>query len=406
MSLAPGANLRPAAYALLNIVSASGIVFANKAVMSTYGFHFVVALTLIHTVATIGGMKAFEAAGERGNGERESGERERGDGWRDARADHPPLRKTHCFLSSKKHTPTGLYEKKILPTRALVPLAAAYVGYIVLNNLNLNLNTVGFYQITKIAVAPAVLAAEAVFLGKKATPRVTASIAVVCLGVGLATVTDPQLGAGFGGLLVGAGAVAATAAYQIWAGTKQKELGAGSMQLLDQYAPLAAGMLAILVPLMEPVGLNAGSLSPEQRAQTLLGFHYSLGAVVAILVSAALGLLVSLSTFLVIGATSSLTYNVVGHVKTVIILAGGCLFFGDEMPAKKLGGIGVAMAGIVWYSQLKLAAASSGPSAAASTPPVLPVTAPAGGGAGGAGPGGGAASGVALVGTTGKPASA
>ena len=61
-------------------------------------------------------------------------------------------------------------------------------------------------------------------------------------------------------------------------------------------------------------------------------------AVAAIAVSAGLGLLVSLSTFLVIGATSSLTYNVVGHIKTVIILAGGCLFFGDEMPPKKLAG--------------------------------------------------------------------
>ena len=50
----------------------------------------------------------------------------------------------------------------------------------------------------------------------------------------------------------------------------------------------------------------------------------------------------------VIGATSSLTYNVVGHVKTVIILAGGVVFFGDTMPIKKAGGIAVAMIGIVW----------------------------------------------------------
>lgn len=50
----------------------------------------------------------------------------------------------------------------------------------------------------------------------------------------------------------------------------------------------------------------------------------------------------------VIGATSSLTYNVVGHVKTVIILSGGVMFFGDSMPAKKVAGIMVAMAGIVW----------------------------------------------------------
>jgi len=238
----------------------------------------------------------------------------------------------------------GIYEKKILSKKALAPLAAAYVGYIVLNNLNLQLNTVGFYQITKIAVAPAVLLAEAVFLGKRSSRAVTASIGVVCAGVALATITDPQLvsaggGAGGGGalagLLVGAGAIAATTAYQIWAGTKQRELGAGSMQLLDQYAPLAAGMLGGLVLLREPLG-TPGAVPPDP--DTLSGYPYSAAAVAAIAVSAGLGLLVSLSTFLVIGATSSLTYNVVGHVKTVIILAGGCLFFGDEMPPKKLAG--------------------------------------------------------------------
>jgi hypothetical protein len=37
-----------------------------------------------------------------------------------------------------------------------------------------------------------------------------------------------------------------------------------------------------------------------------------------------------------------------GHLKTVIILAGGCLLFGDTMPPKKLAGVGAAMAGIVW----------------------------------------------------------
>ena len=47
------------------------------------------------------------------------------------------------------------------------------------------------------------------------------------------------------------------------------------------------------------------------------GYHYTGAAVVAILLSAVLGLLVSLSTFLVIGATSSLTYNVIGHVKVI-----------------------------------------------------------------------------------------
>ena len=121
-------------------------------------------------------------------------------------------------------------------------------------------------------------------------------------------------------------------------------------QLLNEYSPIAAGFLGILIPIFEPVGWA------HAEPGTLLGYQYSFAAIVAIAVSAGLGLLVSLSTFLVIGATSSLTYNVVGHIKTVIILMGGCMFFGDTMPLKKLGGISIAMCGIIWYSQVRAAA--------------------------------------------------
>lgn len=236
----------------------------------------------------------------------------------------------------------NVFELKQVPRRRLIPLAAAYVGYIVLCNLNLNLNPVGFYQITKIVVAPAVLGIEALWYGRRSSSRVTMAVLVVCLGVALATVTDPQLSSNAVGLVVGFGSVAATALYQIWAGVMQRELGLGSMQLLHQYVPLATLMLGGLTVVAEPVGWG----NPVRG--TLLGYTPTTAAVVAILVSAALGLLVNLSTFLVIGATSSLTYNVVGHVKTVLILSGGVLFFGDAMPLKKAAGIGVAMLGIIW----------------------------------------------------------
>ena len=38
----------------------------------------------------------------------------------------------------------------------------------------------------------------------------------------------------------------------------------------------------------------------------------------------------------------------VGHLKTVIILAGGCLLFGEAMPPKKLAGVVLGMMGILW----------------------------------------------------------
>lgn len=256
-------------------------------------------------------------------------------------------------------------------------------------------------------------------------------------------------------------------------GSKQRELGAGSMQLMHAYAPYAAGLLALLVPLCEPLGLRTGapgtvlhffrcgparflhtegahgvrarrtgsaalpmqcahiftegppcmclwpgactecisrgaafdlpriradrgaliqirvwavctscqrssavtqtaSLSASALYAFLCSFRrqppascqpcramakatemrslgeacreaeppcaaaraeMTLAAAAAIAGSAALGLLVSLSMFLMIGATSGVTFNVVGHVKTVLILAGGVMLFGDRMCA-------------------------------------------------------------------------
>jgi hypothetical protein len=77
----------------------------------------------------------------------------------------------------------------------------------------------------------------------------------------------------------------------------------------------AAIMLGILIPIFEPMGWKG------HPPGTLLGYSYTWGSVAAIIISSALGLLVSLSTFLVIGATSSLTYNVVGGASCAGLLA-------------------------------------------------------------------------------------
>lgn len=232
----------------------------------------------------------------------------------------------------------------------VLPLAAAYVGYVVLNNLSLKLNTVGFYQISKICIMPTLIVVEIVLFNKWPSRRVLGAVLLVCLGVALATVTDKGIATNMVGLGVGLAAILVTAMYQVWAGSKQKELQTSSMQLLHQYTPIAAMMLVVLVPMLEPVGLFAG----EPGRPTLLGYKYTLVSVIAIAISSVLGLLVSLSTFLVIGATSSLTYNIVGHLKTVTILTGGCLIFGDTMTVSKFLGIALAMVGIAWYSQMQL----------------------------------------------------
>lgn len=158
---------------------------------------------------------------------------------------------------------------------------------------------------------------------------------------------------------------------QVWAGSKQRQLQASSMQLMHQYTPHAAAMMVLITAACEPLGFQ--SLAPD----TLFGFSYTWGSVLTISVSALLALLVSLSTFLTIGATSAVTFNVVGHMKTFVIMAGGVLLFGEEMPMKKLGGIMIAMVGIILYSYLKLSAAQAvqhrTPASAVSQPLLTPA---------------------------------
>lgn len=107
--------------------------------MTNFGFHFIYALTLIHTLFTLIGMQIFSCAVRTPNPYPE-------------RAQEQTCK--ILALSSTLHL-QGMFEKKVLAKKAVAPLAGAYVGYIVLNNLNLQINTVGFYQISKIAVAPA-----------------------------------------------------------------------------------------------------------------------------------------------------------------------------------------------------------------------------------------------------------
>ena len=72
------------------------------------------------------------------------------------------------------------------------PLATAFVGYVVLWNLSLQLNPVGFYQLAKTAITPAVIAIEAAFYGNRPTCAELGAVTVLLSGVLLATVTDDQ----------------------------------------------------------------------------------------------------------------------------------------------------------------------------------------------------------------------
>jgi hypothetical protein len=68
--------------------------------------------------------------------------------------------------------------------------------------------------------------------------------------------------------------------------------------------------------------------------------------------ASSLAFLVNLSVFLVIARTSPIAYQVLGHFKLVVVLAGGIVFFGGDVNPKRLAGMACTFIGVVIYSHL------------------------------------------------------
>ena len=101
-------------------------------------------------------------------------------------------------------------------------MAATGVGSIGFMNISLHLNSVGFYQITKLAIVPATLCAQSLLFGVSTSTKIKLSLSVLLLGLGLATVTDVQLNAP--GFIIGIAAALSTTIFQLWQGGPRPHL--------------------------------------------------------------------------------------------------------------------------------------------------------------------------------------
>jgi solute carrier family 35, member E3 len=305
MVVTTGHRVDDVVFLLLNLVSSCAIVFANKLVLTTISYKFAVALTSIHTLATLVSARLLRIA--------------------------------------------GVIDAKTIPKRAVAALAGVFTGYIILCNVSLALNSVGFYQLTKIAIAPTVLIMDAFAQRRLPAANVTGCVLLVCFGIGLATVYDKEVMTNTSGIIVGVASVVVSAQYGTLIGSMAKQYEVTSLQLLDQYLPYASLMMAVCVP-VESFVIKLG----DNNAETMFTFHYNTLAVSLIAFSAILGVAVTFSTFLVIGSTSPLTYAIAGHVKTVVILGGGVVIFGDRLSPVKSAGVLLALIGVVMYTRVKL----------------------------------------------------
>ncbi|XP_054799753.1 UDP-xylose transporter 3-like [Prosopis cineraria] len=278
----------------LSVVSSVSIVICNKALMSTLHFIFATTLTSWHLLVTFCSL--------------------------------------HVALKLK------FFEHKPFEQKAVMGFGILNGISIGLLNLSLGFNSVGFYQMTKLAIIPCTVLLETLFLGKKFSKSIQLSLTILLVGVGIATVTDLQLNAlgSFLSLL----AVITTCVAQIMTNTIQKKFKVSSTQLLYQSCPYQAGTLLISGPFLDKLLTN----------NNVFSFNYTTLVVAFIVLSCLISISVNFSTFLVIGKTSPVTYQVLGHLKTCLVLAFGYVLLHDPFSWRNIMGILMALIGMILYS--------------------------------------------------------
>ena len=244
---------------------------------------------------------------------------------------------TSLVLWVASHRPFSLFEPISISIAKILPLSIAFCAWVILNNLSLLYNPVSFYQLAKIMTVPCVVVLNFIVFKASIDLKTALCLLSVCFGVALTNTGEGAYKTTILGSTVAIAAFIATAVYQIWIQKKHRELRVTSPQLLLCQAPLGVALLTLFVPYSDHL----------PNPKTVPGSGWCV-----LLASALMASILNLTAFLVIGRTSTITYNVVSNLKTVIILCLGWISDGRKLSGRDFTGIMFAVGGAFVYSQI------------------------------------------------------
>ncbi|KAH1211333.1 Nucleotide-sugar uncharacterized transporter 2 [Glycine max] len=277
-----------------NFMVSVGIIMANKLVMGKVGFNFPIFLTFVHYITAWLLLAIFKT------------------------------------LSVLPVSPPS----KTTPFSSLFALGVVMAFASGLANTSLKYNSVGFYQMAKIAVTPTIVLAEFILFGNTIDFKKVLALAVVSAGVAVATVTDLEFNL-FGALIAIAWIIPSAINKILWS-TLQQQGNWTALALMWKTTPITVFFLGALMPWIDPPGV--------------LSFKWDVNNSTAVF----LYLLSLWSGALALGATSATTHVVLGQFKTCVILLGGYLLFESDPGVVSIGGAVVALSGMSVYTSLNL----------------------------------------------------
>lgn len=291
-----------------SIFFSSSCVTANKYLATTYDFHFMTSLTTLHFLFT------------------------------------------YLYLDLLVHT--NLIKK----AQSYPPINKWRLGFfgvsaVALMNFNLKMNSVGFYQLSKLCCIPVLVIFNKISKNIDTPFKTLVSLLILMIGVYIFSINDVHMN--LPGTIVAIIAVLFTAVFQSLGAAEQKEFQISGNQI--QHASALPQFIFGFI----------FSLCFELKG--ILHHNFQSMEIAFIFLTAFLAIGVNVTFFMLIGRTSALTYQVVGHVKTTLVFASGFVFFPEAHAHdysklfKEIFGIIVSMTGMILYSHFQLSLAKPKP---------------------------------------------
>ena len=227
-----------------------------------------------------------------------------------------------------------------------ISLSLLVVTSIVSMNFNLGANSIGFYQMSKLACIPYMVFHKYLFQNQKFSKSELFSLLVLLIGVALFSISDVEMN--FLGTIYAIIAVLSTSYNQLMTEELQKTYSINGPELQLAIAPPEFAIGCLSSTILEGTGENS-----------FMTYTYNFETIIYMLLTCFFAVGVNIATFGLIGKTSSVTYQVVGHFKTVLLLIFGYIFFpsrfeNQAQKIKAISGIIIALFGVFYYTKVKL----------------------------------------------------
>jgi solute carrier family 35 protein E3 len=227
-------------------------------------------------------------------------------------------------------------------------IAVFGVGGIALMNWNLKVNSIGFYQLSKLCTIPYMVIYKLLVKNERTSLKICSSLLVLLVGLALFTVNDVEMN--LIGTILAFFAVISTAQAQVMISAVQKDYRITATQLNFEVMPRQFVVCFISALFVETSG-----------SHNILRQDWALRIVAGFIGTGLLAVVGNIVGYAIMGKLGPITWQVVGHVKTMLIFVLGLILFPtlEETAAqrtKKIVGLVIAMGGVVLYTVFEMQA--------------------------------------------------